>query len=85
MKRSRELAAIGAAMVIATTLVASGSASGAEEGKGKPTEPSLIGSSKMLRKDGQDVRFTFDARGLYPESEGTFRVSHAGEGFSGSG
>ncbi|SFH33786.1 hypothetical protein SAMN04489731_103583 [Amycolatopsis regifaucium] len=72
-------------MVIATTLVASGSASGAEEGKGKPTEPSLIGSSKMLRKDGQDVRFTFDARGLYPESEGTFRVSHAGEGFSGSG
>ncbi|MEV7553455.1 hypothetical protein AB0N89_27905 [Amycolatopsis sp. NPDC089917] len=81
MKRSRELAAVGAAMVLATTLVAAGPASGAEEG-GKPTEPSLVGSAKMLRKDGQDVRFAFDAHGLFPESGGTFRVSHAGGGFS---
>ncbi|WP_235783382.1 hypothetical protein [Amycolatopsis orientalis] len=59
-----------AGMVIAATLVAQGLASGAKEGKGKPSEPSLTGSAKMLRKDGQDVRFTFDARGLFPESKG---------------
>lgn len=61
MKRSRELAAVGAAMVIATTLVAAGPASGREDGKRKPSEPSLVGSAKMLRKDGQDVRFAVDA------------------------
>lgn len=82
MKRSRELAAVGAAMVLATTLVAAGPASGEEAGKGKPTEPSLVGSAKMLRKDGQDVRFAFDAHGLFPESKGIFRVSHVGGGFS---
>ncbi len=82
MKRSRELAAVGAAVVLATTLVAAGPASGAEEGKGKPTEPSLVGSAKMLRKDGHDVRFTFDAHGLFPDSKGTFRVSHVGAGVS---
>ncbi|GAB3728945.1 hypothetical protein GCM10027598_49830 [Amycolatopsis oliviviridis] len=82
MKRSRELAAVGAAVVLATTLVAAGPASGAEEGKGKPAEPSLVGSAKMLREDSQDVRFAFDAHGLFPESRGTFRVSHAGGGFS---
>ncbi|RSN26950.1 hypothetical protein DMC61_26210 [Amycolatopsis sp. WAC 04169] len=82
MKRSRELAAVGAAMVLATTLVAAGPASGEEAGKGKPAEPSLVGSAKMLRKDGQDVRFAFDAHGLFPESKGTFRVSHVGGGFS---
>ncbi|QXV63471.1 hypothetical protein CVV72_39175 [Amycolatopsis sp. TNS106] len=79
-KRSRELAAVGAAMVLAATLVAAGPVSAAEEGK--PSEPSLVGSAKMLREDGQDVRFAFDAHGLFPESRGTFRVSHAGEGFS---
>ncbi|MEU3628291.1 hypothetical protein BS329_03085 [Amycolatopsis coloradensis] len=82
MKRSRELAAVGAAVVLTATLVAAGPASGAEEGKGKPAEPSLVGSAKMLRKGGDDVRFTFDAHGLYPDSRGTFRVSHAGGGIS---
>ncbi len=83
MKRSRALAAVGAAMVLAATLAAASPASGAEEGGGKPAEPSLVGSAKMLRKGGDDVRFAFDAHGLYPNSRGTFRVSHVGEGFSG--
>ncbi|WP_410649954.1 hypothetical protein [Amycolatopsis sp. cmx-4-54] len=71
MKQSRELAVVGAAMVLATTLVAAGPVSAAEEGKGKPSEPSLVGAAKMLRKDGQDVRFAFDAHGLFPDSPAT--------------
>ena len=44
--------------------------------KPRPTEPSLVGSAKTYRPEGDDVRFTFDAHGLGPDARGTFRVSH---------
>lgn len=45
-------------------------------------EHETITRTRRRRRRGQDVRFAFDAHGLFPKSRGTFRVSHVGGGFS---
>jgi len=66
--------AILALTAAAALLVTSGGAASA--GPTRPTEPSLVGSGKLWRAAGDDIRFTFDAHGLGPDARGTFRVSH---------
>ena len=68
----RAMSALAAA---AAVLVTSGGA--ATAARPAPTEPSLVGSAKLLRAGGHDVRFAFDAHGLGPDARGTFRVTHS--------
>ncbi|GAA4530522.1 hypothetical protein [Amycolatopsis samaneae] len=65
--------ALAAVALAAAVTVAGGAAASAAP---TPAEPSLVGSAKLYRADGQDVRFAVDAHGLGPEARGTFRVSH---------
>ena len=69
MKRAILALAAAAAVLVST----GGAASAARP---RPTEPSLVGSAKLWRAAGDDVRFAFDAHGLGPDARGTFRVSH---------
>lgn len=66
--------AVLALTAAAAVLISSGGAASAA--RPRPTEPSLVGSAKMWRASGEDVRFAFDAHGLGPDARGTFRVSH---------
>jgi hypothetical protein len=66
--------AVLALAAAAAVLVSTGGAATAS--RPKPTEPSLVGSAKTYRAQGDDVRFTFDAHGLGPDARGTFKVSH---------
>ena len=66
--------AVLALAAAAAVLVTTGGAATAS--RPKPTEPSLVGSVKTYRAQGDDVRFTFDAHGLGPDARGTFKVSH---------
>lgn len=59
--RSRVRIAMSLAAVMgASSLLGAAAPAGATA---RPTEPSLTGSAQLLRLDGQDVRFTFDAHG----------------------
>lgn len=53
-----------------------GVARAAEQPRGTAVEPSLTGSAKLLRGDGDDVRFSFDAHGLPDAARGTFSFRH---------
>ncbi|MFE0025340.1 hypothetical protein [Amycolatopsis sp. NPDC059021] len=72
--------ALAAVALAAVATMAGGAAASAG---GKPAEPSLVGSVKLARADGDDVRFAIDAHGLGPDARGTFRVSHRSGAASG--
>jgi hypothetical protein len=69
-------AALALAAAAAVLVTSGGAASASRPRPTEPTEPSLVGSAKTWRAQGDDVRFTFDAHGLGPDARGTFRVSH---------
>ncbi|MFE6779349.1 hypothetical protein [Streptomyces sp. NPDC057676] len=69
------LLAVGAAGASAAGTGGGGTGGG---GRAAPAEPSLTGSAKLLRPDGDDVRFTFGAHGEPDTARGTFGFRHIG-------
>lgn len=80
---ARSLTALVAVALLAAAAPASAGPGPGRQGptesdatRSKPTEPSLTGKAQLLRLDGQDVRFTFDAHGFATDARGTFSFTH---------
>ncbi|MGK5543854.1 hypothetical protein ACSNOH_03810 [Streptomyces sp. URMC 127] len=76
VRRRRSLPSVIVALGVCAAVIAGVAATDGTAVAQAKDEPSLVGSVKLKRKPGDDVRFTIDAHGFADKAQGTFDVSH---------